>query len=85
MSPKRQLLIYPGSKAFLIAKNRDIWPKCATIQHQFWKIADEERVEAQPPFEHISSDSSGENVSSLITHTLLCSWITKKVRVTSEP
>lgn len=34
--------------------------RCRT--RQFWKIADEENMEGQPPFEYVSSRTSGENV-----------------------
>lgn len=37
-------------------------PKCATLQNQFLKIGDEECMEVQPLFKHVSSKSSGENV-----------------------
>lgn len=55
MSPKKQLT-YPGLKALTVATNRDVWLKCAIIQHQFWKIAHEE-------CSCHSSETSSENVS----------------------
>lgn len=62
MSPKKKLLQYLGSKALPIATFRDIWPKFSVVQEDFWKIADEERAEAHPLFEYVSSESWGENV-----------------------
>lgn len=36
----------------------------SVVKDQFRKIAGEERVEAQPPFAQLSSNSSSKNVSS---------------------
>lgn len=63
MSPTKQLLTYPGLKALPVATHKDIWPKCAVVKDEFWKIANEDGMEAQPSIEQ-SSNSSGGNISS---------------------
>lgn len=62
MSLEKQLLTYPGSKALSVATCRDTW-QCPVVKDQFWKIADKDRMEAQPPFVQ-SFDSLGEKFSS---------------------
>lgn len=50
ISPKKQtiLITYVGSKALPVPTDRHPWPKCLTINDFFWKIVDEEQMEACP-------------------------------------
>lgn len=45
-----------------MATSRHIWPECPVVKGHFWKMADENRTEAQIPFEQ-SFDSSWESTT----------------------
>lgn len=70
MSPKKQtsLLKYTGSNALPVIADRNVLLKCAILRDQLWNITEllsyknEECMVAQPPFEYVSSKSSGVHV-----------------------
>lgn len=57
-------------KSFACGHKQRYMAKVCWHSSLFWKIADEEGKEAQPPFKQFSSDSSSENVSSNHTHMI---------------